>query len=338
MTTELQSREEADTASGREHETPDVLFEEARRRRRRRWMAGSAVASAWIIAAALLLGTGGGGGGGVGRTAHAQPHGSGSGAGSGHANASRLFAGAPASTGRYYVGPGTSCPMAPRSRYLPAGSGCVTAMVVDLSGNGRRDLVLIYSRLGKLRLQGLPPRREGSQQSATRYPAEQAMLRVVSADGHVSTAPIDFTTTPFNKAPAQLERAEAAALISVAHVGDGRGKEIFLQVQQISSGSTVVAYHLYRGRLIPSGVVLGYGGDGGTRAGFQCLSGNPPRVSLHNYELTRLIHEPIYGWWTETTTTYAWHGPRLVKIAQSIVKRPVSPRDNVGVGCRKGFA
>jgi hypothetical protein len=214
----------------------------------------------------------------------------------------------------------------------------VTARIVDLAGNGRRELVLIYSRLGKLRLQGLPPRQEGSRRSETRYPAEQAMLRVVSADGHVSTAPIEYRTTPFNKSPAQIDKADAAAIISVAHVGDEPGKEIFLQVQQISSGSTVVAYSLYRGRLIPSGVVLGYRGDGGTRASFQCPSGRPPRLIQHSYELTQVIHDPIYGWWNEITTTYAWHGPRLVKIAQSTLKRRVSPRDNIGVGCTKGIA
>ena len=339
MTTQLPLRDQADTTSGHEREAPEVLFEEARRRRRRRWMAGSVLASAAIIAAALTLGTGGGGSGdGAGRTAHAQPSGSGSGASSGHANVSSPFAGAPPSTGRYYVGPGTACPLAPRSRYLPAWSGCVTARVVDLSGKGRRDLVLLYSRLSHPSVRGLPLRQRGSHRSQTRYLAKQAMLRVVSADGHMSTAPIDYGTTPFNNTPAQLEKANAAALISVAHVGEEPGKEIFLQIQQISSGSTVVAYSLYRGRLIASGVVLGYGGDGGTRASFQCLSGNPPEIIQHTYELARVIHDPIYGWWNETTTSYAWQGPQLVKIAQSTIKRRVSPGDGVGVGCAKGVA
>jgi hypothetical protein len=169
------------------------------------------------------------------------------------------------------------------------------------------------------------------------------MLRVVSADGHVITAPIEYRTTPFNKTPARLERADAAAIISVAHVGDEPGKEIFLQVQQISSGSTVLAYSLDSGRLIASGVVLGYGGDSAAQASFECFAGNPPRLLQHTYELIRGIKAigntvHIYGWWKVTTTTYAWHGPRLAKIAQSTHKRRVLPRDSVGVGCTKGIA
>jgi hypothetical protein len=167
------------------------------------------------------------------------------------------------------------------------------------------------------------------------------MLRVVSPNGHVTTAPIDYRSTPVNKTPAQIERAGAAALISVAHVNDQPGKEIFLQTGQISSGSTVLAYGLYHGRLVSSGVVLGYRGDGGTRANFQCLAGNPPLLIRRNYELIRgikVVDKTIYGWWNETSTTYAWHGPRLVKIAQSTFKRRVLPSDRAGDGCLKGIA
>jgi hypothetical protein len=334
MTTQLPPREQSDAEIRRERESPDVLFEEARRRRRRRWMAGSALTAAAIIAAALILGMAGGGGGGSGSTAHGQPSGSGSAANTGHVTASRLFPGAP-STQHYYTGPGPACTLAPRSRYLPAWSGCVSVTVADVSGNGRRDLILSYSRLSHVSLGGLPPRSRARGQVSKRYPAEQAMLRIVSPDGHVITTPIAYMTTPFDKTPAQLQKAGAAALISVAHVSDEPGKEIFLQTGQISSGSIALAYSLYHGRLVASGVVLAYGGDGGTRANFQCLTGNPPRLIQHRYELVQVIHDAIYGWWNETTTTYAWYGPRLVKVAQSTFKRRVSPSDSVGVGCTK---
>jgi hypothetical protein len=336
MTTQLPPRERSDVDLPRDWESPDVLFEEARRRRRRRWMAGGALVTAAIIAAALILGWAGGGGGGSGSSAHGQPSGSGSAANTGHVTASRLFPGAPTTQG-FYTGPGGACTVVPRNRYLPAWSGCVSVAVADVSGSGRRDLVLSYSLLSHVGFKSLPRLRKPGR-SSERYPAKQAMLRVVSPDGHVVTAPIEYMTTPVGKFPAQLVKAQASALISVAHVSDEPGEVIFLQTGQISSGTNALAYTLYHGRLVSSGVVLEYRGDGGTRASFQCLAGNPPRLVQHDYELTQVIHEQIYGWWNETSTTYAWHGPRLVKIASSTVKRRVSPRDSVGVGCTKGVA
>jgi hypothetical protein len=334
MTTQLQPRERSDADAWREWESPDVLFDEARRRRRRRWMAGSALIAVALIAAALILGMAGGGGGGSGNTAHGQPSGSGSGATSVHATASRLFPGAP-STQHYYTGPGPACTLAPRNRYLPAWSGCVSVTVADVSGNGRLDLILSYSRLNHV---SLPvPQRLRTPHQAKMYPAEQAMLQMVSPDGHAVVAPIEYETMAVSNIPAQLEKAQASALISVAHVSDEPGKVIFLQTGEISSGTNALAYSLYHGRLVSSGVVLGYRGDGGTRASFQCLAGNPQRLIQHTYELTQFIHDSIYGWWNETTTTYAWHGPRLVKITQSTLKRRASPSDSVGVRCLKGI-
>jgi hypothetical protein len=340
MTTLLPSPERF--KAERERELPDVLFEEARRRRRRRWMAGSALVSAAVVAGALILGITGGGAGRSGGKAHRQPSGSGSGASSGYLTASRPFPGAP-SAQRYYTGPGPVCTHAPHNRYLPAWSGCVSAKVADATGNGRRDLILTYSRLSHIPLEQVGSGLKQPGRANRLYRAEQAMLRIVSPDGHVTSTPIEYrtppaTTPPASKTRARLEKAQAAALISVAHVSGAPGKVIFVQTGQISSGSNALAYTLYHGRLVSSGVVLGYGGDGGTRANFQCLAGTPPRLVQHNYELTQIIHGYIYGRWNETTTTYAWHGPQLVKIAQSAHKRRVSPSDSVGVGCTKGIA
>lgn len=304
-------------------------------------MAGRVVVTAAVIAAALIFGMGRGGGSGAGATANGQPFDSGSGATSGHLIASRLFPGAP-SSGRFYTGPGASCPLAHRNRYLPAWSGCVSTMVADVSGSGRRDLVMTYSRLSHVGL-GSPPRPGKPGQSSRRYLAEQAMLRIVSPDGDIITAPIEYRTVPVNNTPARLEKADAAALISVAHVSGEPGEEIFLQTGQSSSGSIALAYSLYRGHLVSSGALLGYGGDSGTQAGFQCVAGNPPRLIQYTYALIRgikAIHNTvhIYGWWNVTTTTYAWRGPRLVRLTQNTAKRRVLPSDTVGVGCTKGIA
>jgi hypothetical protein len=332
MTTQLPPRERFDADTEQERDFPDVLFEEARRRRRRRWMAGSALISAAAIAGALLLGVTGGGGGGAGGRVHDQPSGSGAGAGTAHATASRLFPGAPRT--QHYAVAEESCPLAPRNRYLPKWSGCVTATVADLSGDGHRDLILIYSWLGALSLNGFPPRHLGPNRTSKLYPAEQAMLRVVRPDGKT-------TTTAISGSAGHTDRPAVAALISVARVGNAPNKEIFLQTGQISSGSTAVAYGLNHGRLVSSGSLLAYGGDSATRGGFQCLPGNPPRLIQHNYELIRgikVVHNAIFGWWNETTTTYGWHGPRLVNLAHSTVRRRVLPSDSVGVGCIKGIA
>jgi hypothetical protein len=342
MTTELPSRERSDADIECDWVYPEVLFEEARQRRRRRWKVGSVIAVAAVIAGALVLGMGGGGGHGPGNTAHGQPSGSGSGATSSHVNATRLFPGV-RSSGGFYTGPGASCPLAPRNRYLPAWSGCVSTMVADVFGNGRQDLVLSYSRLSHTALGGLPPRLRTRRQASTRYPAEQAMLRIVTPDGHMITTPIKYTTVPVDNTPAKLEKADAAALISVAHVSDEPGKQIVLQTGQISSGSTAVAYSLYHSHLVSAGAVLGLGGDSGSQAGFQCVAGNPPRVIQQTYDLLRGIKAVgntvhIYGWWDVTTTTYAWRGSRLVKVTQHTAKHRVLPSDTAGVGCTKGIA
>jgi hypothetical protein len=302
------------------------------------WVGGSALIGAVAVAGALLLGMGGGGGrsgGGAGGRAHGQPSGSGSGVGSAHATSSTLLASAPAAQS-YSTSPGAACPLAPRNRYLPPWSGCVSVTVADVTGGGRRDLVLTYSRLSHLALHGLPPRSTARHKQATRYPALEAMLRVVTPDGHVDTVPIRYQIPQPPGRLGLIGDPSTAALISVAHVNDLRGKEIFVQVGQISSGSTAVAYSLYHGQLINSGAVLAYGGDGGTRATFQCVAGNPQRLLQRTFELINLIHDPIYGLWKETTDTYTWYGPRLVRTRQSAVKRRVAPRDSIGAGCMRG--
>jgi hypothetical protein len=343
VTIQLPSREDSDTDlehgidTDFEHELqhPEVLFEEARWRRRRRWMAGSAIAAA-AVAGLLLFGTAGGGGGGAGATG--RPHGSGPGATGSHLTASHLFPGAPATTG-FYTGPGASCPLAHHNRYLPAWSGCVSTMLADVSGTGRDDLVITYSRLSHVGLKS-PPR---LRRFVKRYPAVQAMLRVVSPDGQIVTTPVRYPTPPANNIPARLQNADAAKLIAAAHISGEPGKQMVLQTGQISSGSNALVYSLYRGRLISSGVVLAYGGDGGSQAGFQCVKGNPPRLVQRDYELIRGIRSSgasvhIYGRWKISTTTYAWRGPRLVKLTEDNVKRRLVPNDTAGAGCMKGVA
>jgi hypothetical protein len=332
LTTQLPQRERSNTVE-RSPELPEVLFEEARRRRRRRWAAGSMLAAAALLAGAAIVGTGGGGLRAPGGR-DVQPSGSGAGASSAHANANRLFPGAP-TTQLHGVYPGTACRLAPRSRYLPAGSGCVTATVADVTGSGSPDLVLIYSRLATQAMHGLPPRgTDRSGRVIEMYEAERAMLRIVTRDGRMITAPIEYPSSN-----GTVGRVEVAALISIAHINDVSGREIFLQTGQSSSGSSALAYSLYQGRLISAGVGFGSGGDSADGNGFVCLPGNPPRVIERNYQLVhgvKVVQQMIYGIWKEQITTLVWHGPRLVVANQRTIERLLLPRENIGAGCIKG--
>jgi len=335
MTTQLPPRER-DTGVERVPDSPDVLFEEARRRRRRRWVAGSALTVAALVAGIGLLGAAGGGGGsGAPGGRRVQPAGSGSGGGSARTNTSRLFPGAP-STQPHGVYPGTACELAPRSRYLPEWSGCVTATVADLTGNGRADLVLIYSRIAPPALHGLPPRSAGKPRRVINmYEASQAMLRIVTPSGQEITAPIESPGVH-----GTVSHVSVAALLAIAHVNNQQGREIFLQTGQSSSGSDFLAYSLYRGRLISAGVGFASGGDSADGNGFDCMPGNPARVIERNYQLIhglKVVHQMIYGQWKETITTLVWRGPRLVTASADTYKRRLLPKENIGAGCTKGI-
>jgi hypothetical protein len=210
------------------------------------------------------------------------------------------------------------CPLAAPNRYLPPRSGCVTVRRADIAGDGRPDLVLLYSRLSRERAGqlGLPAR------VSKLYVATGAALRVVRGDGAVATARVDG--------------AKAAAIVAVARVADDPGDELFVQVSQISSGANAVAYGFDDGRLVPAGVTLSYGGDSATKAGFDCLPGHPTRLVQRTFEL---IGPTIHGWWNETDVSYVWHGPRLVKIAKRAFKRrglPPPSETDVGAGCVAG--
>lgn len=214
-----------------------------------------------------------------------------------------------------------TCPLAPPNRYLPARSGCVTVRRADVDGDGRRDLILVYSRLSNQRASGsagdIPPslRRE--------FVADAAFLKIVLANGtSVST---------------RLGQTRAAAIDSVAHVNDDPGSEIFLEVGRVSSGAAAVAYGYHDGRLVPAGVALNYGGDSAARAGFNCLPGNPPYLIQRTYEL---IGPTLNGWWQETNITYTWHGPTLVRTSKRTFKRrgAVTASDvSIGRGCTAGI-
>jgi hypothetical protein len=208
------------------------------------------------------------------------------------------------------------CPLAARNRYLPPLSGCVTALRADVDGDGRPDLVIVYSRLSPRPIGSVAPARLRHDHRARR-----AFLRVVRDGGGTVTARLP---------------AAAASVLAVARVNDEPGAEVLLRTGGISSGSWGVAYGMRGGRLVPAGVTLNYGGDSISRSGFNCLAGSPPRLVQRSFEaLGSLITAP----WRVTAVTYAWHGPRLVRVAKRTFTRPgplPARASTVGAGCRRG--
>jgi hypothetical protein len=293
--------------------SPEVLFEEARRRRRRRWAAGSVTAA--VIAAAAFAYGGSGGGGGSSPPSAARGMG-GSAGSSGLASTAPAFPGAPQTQAHVYGVSSGFCPLAVSNRYLPPRSGCVTVVRADINGDGRPDLIVVYSRLTGQRLSGanVPADLNGY------YDASSAHIAVYFAGG--------------GKVFARIGAARAVAVDAVAHVNDEPGREVFLDVSRISSGAGVAAYGFHHGRLVSSGVTLGYGGDSDTHGGFNCIPGPPPRVVTRNFEL---IGPTVFGWWKETEATYVWHGAKLVQTAVKTFKEhgaPPTSETDVGSGCK----
>ncbi len=315
------------------------VVEDARARQRRERRLGGALLLAAVIAAVLVASGGGGGGGG--QHAGRQPAGSGNGAGPAHASATTSFPGAPATQKNGYGVSSGVCPLAPPNRYLPPRSGCVTVRHADVNGDGRPDLIIVYSRLSRQKLNwpsGTPPSFRHD------FSAKAAFLRVVLAGGGSVTVKIVGADGTLN---GSRNEAKAAAIDSVAHVNADPGDEIFLEVGRISSGATGVAYGFHDGRLIPAGVYLSYNGDSGVEAGFDCLPGNPPRLIQRYFtfvgpnELTRS--------WRETEVVYAWDGPKLAQLSKHTFKQLVAlkfqPRDSlrssetqIGTGCIHGVS
>jgi len=129
----------------------------------------------------------------------------------------------------------------------------------------------------------------------------------------------------------------AAAIDAIVQLNRDPGDEILLEVQRISSGGTVVAYGYDAGHLVAAGPMLGFGGDAATAGTFDCLAGSPPRVVVRGLDL---LGPTIYGWWRETKLTYAWKGPRLVRVSKRTFRRHggLTRADYaIGRGCLRGI-
>jgi len=102
----------------------------------------------------------------------------------------------------------------------------------DINGDGRPDLILLYSKLSRHHVGGLG----ASSEFRRDYLAEAAYLTVYLAGGGSATTRIVGT--------------RSAAIIAVSHMSDDPGSEVFLQVSEISSGSAAFVYSFNDGRLV----------------------------------------------------------------------------------------
>lgn len=298
------------------------VIEDARRRQRRHRTIG--LLTLLLVGLGLIVGFNAGGSGGNGGSGGG--HGSGSNSSGPEAaslhSANPRFVGAPASQNASIDGVSSwQCPVAPANRYLPPRSGCVTVARADLTGDGRMDLVIVYSHLNHKNAAygGGPP------QWRHYFGAVDATLEVVLPGGKEIATRL---TTTYRRRTYPIH---VATTIAVKHVSNQPGDEVFLAIGHISSGSTAAAYGLKNGHLVSAGVQLAYGGDSGLQAGFNCRTTTKPpelvqRVFVFGARGTRAR-------WQETQITYAWRGLKLVKVrAHTSGENGNVPIEDIGVG------
>jgi hypothetical protein len=202
---------------------------------------------------------------------------------------------------QHYPDQNGSCPAAAANRYLPSNAGCVTARRVDVDGDGRKDLVLLYSVAGN---QG----------------AEPFTLKVVRAHGPTLSRRIAGFL------PLVSERIDA-----LANVNDRPGVEIFVHSGHISTFESVALF-AFDGTAVRRAITLQTGGgDSGIKFGYTCGTVHG-RVGLVQRFFERASAS---GLWTRTDTSYLWQGARLVRTGPRRTT-PLAggpPRSQVGEHC-----
>jgi hypothetical protein len=184
------------------------------------------------------------------------------------------FPGAPRSQHFTY---GSNCPAAPANRYLTTPAGCLTVRFADVDGDGRADLVLLYTK-------------PGVQHYGYRF-----TLKVDRASGGTLTS--------------QLPEGDIPATIARLRNVNGRpGAELFIHYVHVTTAESMAIYSFNGNRLQRSGV-LSYGGyDSGLKFGFTCRTGQPPQIVEDQF-----ARRSAPGHWAHTATTYVWSGSALNK-------------------------
>lgn len=210
----------------------------------------------------------------------------------------RSFPGAPHSQ---HFGYGSSCPAAPTNQYLAGPAGCLSVRFADVDGDGRPDLVLLYTRPNVKHF---------------RY---RFTLKVYRASGGTLVAHI-----PAGDIPATIKR--------LRDVNDRRGVEVFVHEVHISTAELMGIY-TFDGKQLRRAGAFSYGGyDAGLKFGFTCHRGTPATIVQDQFSLSSLKVPHI---WHRLARSYRWAGGTLQQGASriTIFKGSSPPRGRVGVHC-----
>jgi hypothetical protein len=200
------------------------------------------------------------------------------------------FPNAPRTQPGQWAGGGGPCPLAAPNPYLPRRSGCVSAAVADVDGDGRPDLIMLFAELSSQRIDGgFLPIAFTLKVVRASWPA---LIKYIAPDVH-------------------------PAIILVRDVNNRPGAEIFVQEQCISSGCGASVY-TFDGRRLRLAGGFEYGGDSGQQYGVTCHRGKNATITQHQFLLQT---GGAHALWQQTDTVFTWVGPKLERTSRHTSSR-----------------
>jgi hypothetical protein len=212
---------------------------------------------------------------------------------------SQPFPDAPVSQSFRY---GSSCPAAPTNPYLTSPAGCLSVREADVDGDGRPDLLLLYTHPGVKRFN------------------YHFTLKVFLASGGIVTVQLSAGDIP-------------ASFLLLRNVNGRPGVEMFVHTAHIST-SEEAAIYTFNGIALQRAGSFAYDGYdiGEVQFGIVC---HVPKTIVQ-YEFSTNTPGPASGRiWKELATTLSWQGAALKPAATTTAtfKGANPPAGLVGVGC-----
>jgi len=200
---------------------------------------------------------------------------------------------------------GSSCPAAAANRYLTTPAGCLSVRLADVDGNGRPDLVLLYTHPGVKNFN------------------YEFTLKVYRVSGGTLTAQLPAGDIP-------------ASFLLLRNVNRRPGVEIFVHIDHISTNETFVIYTFNGTKLQQAASFFDYGGDVEVRFGVTCHV--PTSIVQDEFGVTSSIFPASQWTWTHRETTYTWVGATLKQgvTRTTTFKGANPPASEVGLRCSYG--